>query len=96
MGTIKKSAKEAMTRGRAAAVRVGKVAKSAAVAGAKAGATAALAAGALEAERSWKETSPAEARKRTRNEIVSVLAGVAVIGATAAGVAVARSRKKKK
>jgi hypothetical protein len=95
MGTIKKSAKAVVTRGRDAAVRVGKVAKSAAVAGAKAGASAAMAAGAAEAERSWKETSPAEARKRTRNDIAAVLAGVAVIGAAAAGVAIARSRKKK-
>lgn len=96
MGTIKKSAKEVMTRGREAAVRVGKVAKSAAVAGAKAGASAAMAAGALEAERSWKETSPAEASKRRRDNVAAVLAGVAVIGAAAAGVAIARSRKKKK
>jgi hypothetical protein len=95
MGTIKKSAKQMVTRSRDTAVRVGKVAKSAAVAGAKAGASAALAAGALEAERSWKESSPAEARKRTRNDIAAVLAGVAVIGAAVAGVAIARSRKKK-
>lgn len=93
MGTIKKSAKAVMTRGRETAVRVGRVAKSAAVAGAKAGASAAMAAGALEAERSWKETSPAEARKRTRKEIAAVLAGAAALGV--AGMAIARSRKKK-
>jgi hypothetical protein len=93
MGTIKKSAKEVMTRGRDAAVRVGSVAKAAAVAGAKAGATAAMAAGALEAEKSWKETSPAAAKKRTRNNVAAVLAGAAVLGA--AGVMIARSRRKK-
>jgi hypothetical protein len=91
MTSIKKSAKEAVTRGRDAAVRVGKVAKSAAVAGAKAGAAAAIAAGTLEAQKNWKETSP-ETKRRTRNGVAAVAAGVAVI---AAGVAIARSRGKK-
>ena len=92
MGTIKKTAKDAMARGADAAVRVGKVAKSAAVAGAKAGATAAMVAGSLEAERKWKETSPATAKKKTRNNVVAVLAGVAAIGL--AGAAIAKSRRK--
>ncbi len=92
MSSIKKSTKEVMTRSRDAAVRVGKIAKSAAVAGAKAGATAALSAGALEAERSWKETSPAAAKKRTRNGVAAVLAGAVVLGAV--GAAIASSRKK--
>ena len=91
MRSIKKSTKEAVTRGRDAAVRVGKVAKSAAVAGAKAGAAAAIAAGTLEAQRSWKESSPA-AKKRTRNAVAAVLAGAVVLGA--AGIAIASSRKK--
>jgi hypothetical protein len=90
MNSIKKSAKEAVSSGRDAAVRVGKVAKSAAVAGAKAGAAAAIAAGTLEAQKSWKETSPAE-KKKTRNAVAAMVAGAAVI---AAGVAIARSRKK--
>jgi hypothetical protein len=90
MASIKKSAKTAVSTGRDAAVRVGKVAKSAAIAGAKAGAAAALAAGALEAQKSWKETSPA-AKKRTRNGVAAVVAGVAVL---AAGVAIAKSRRK--
>ena len=93
MGTIKKSAKAVMTRGRDAAVRIGKVAKSAAVVGAKAGADAAIAAGTLEAERKWKETSPAASKKRTRKGVAAVIAGAAVLGA--AGVAIARSRRKK-
>jgi hypothetical protein len=92
MGSIKKSTTEVVTRGRDAAVRVGKVAKSAAVAGAKAGAAAALAAGALEAQKSWKATSPA-AKKTTRNAVAVVLAGAAVL---AAGVAIATSRREKK
>jgi hypothetical protein len=93
MGTIKKSAKAVMTRGRDAAVRIGIVAKSAAVVGAKAGADAAIAAGKLEAERKWKETSPAASKKRTRKGVAAVIAGAAVLGA--AGVAIARSRRKK-
>jgi hypothetical protein len=91
MGTIKKSAKEVVASGRDAAVRVGKVAKSAAIAGAKAGASAAIVAGTLEAQRTWKETSPA-GKKRTRNGVAAVLAGVAVLGAV--GVVIAKSRKK--
>ena len=94
MGTMKKAATDAMTSGRDAAVRVGKVAKSAAVAGARAGASAAMAAGKLEAEKSWKETSPEAAKKRTRNKVAAVLAGAAVLGA--AGVAIARSRARNK
>lgn len=95
MGKIKNSAKEVVARGRDAAVRVGKVAKSAAVAGAKAGASAAIVAGTLEAERSWKETSPAatEKRKRVRKGVAAVLAGAAVLGV--AGVAIASSRSKR-
>ena len=92
MGSIKKSTKDVMKRGRDAAVRVGKVAKSAAVAGAKAGAAAAMAAGALEAERSWKETSPAAAKKRTKNGVAAVIAGAAVLGV--AGLVIAGSRRK--
>jgi len=92
MGTIKKSAKDAVKNGRDVAVRVGKVAKSAAVAGAKAGAAAAITAGTLEAQRSWKETSPAEAKKRTRSGVAALLAGAVVLGV--AGVAIAKSRKK--
>jgi primosomal protein N' len=84
MGKIKKSANEVMTRSRDAAVRVGKVAKSAVVVGAKAGA--------LEAQRSWKETSPATAKKRTRKGVAAVLAGAVVLGAV--GAAIASSRKK--
>jgi hypothetical protein len=93
MGTLRKSAKDALTRGRNAAVRVGTVAKSAAVAGAKAGASAAIAAGSFEAEKKWKETSPAAAKKRTRKGVAAAMAGVAVLGA--AGVAIARSRRRK-
>ena len=90
--TIKKSAAEAASSGREVAVRIGKAGKSAAVAGAKAGAAAALAAGALEAQRSWKESSPAEAKKRTRNGVAALLAGAAVLGV--AGIAIAKARKK--
>jgi len=92
MSSIKKSAKKAMTRGRDAAVRVAKVAKSAAVAGAKAGAATALAATVLEAEKRWKETSPDTAKKKVRNGVAAALVGAAVLGA--AGVAVSRSRRK--
>lgn len=80
-----------MKSGRDTAVRVGKVAKSAAVAGGKAGVAAALTAGALEAQKSWKESSP-EAKKRARNGVAGVLAGVAVLGA---GIAIANSRRKR-
>ena len=92
MRSIKKTTKEVVTQGRDAAVRVGKVAKSAAVAGAKAGAAAAVAAGTLEAQKSWKASSPAE-KKKARNGMMALAAGVAVV---AAGVAIARSRGKKK
>jgi len=91
MRSIKKSTTEVIASGRDVAVRAGKVAKSAAVAGAKAGAAAALAAGALEAQKTWKETSPA-AKKRTRNGVAALVAGVAVLGA---GIAIANSRRKK-
>lgn len=74
------------------AVRVGKVAKSAAIAGAKAGAASAIAAGTLEAERVWKETKPPEPRKGARKAAMIALAGAATIGV----VAIARSRRKKK
>jgi hypothetical protein len=93
MGTIKKKAKVALTRGRDAAARVGNVAKAAAIAGAKAGATAAIAAGALEAERKWEETSPAAEKKRTRNVVAGLMASAVVVGL--AGAAIASSRKKK-
>lgn len=94
MGKIKKSARKVMARGRDAAARVGKVAKSAAVAGVKAGASAAIVAGTLEAERSWKETSPpvVKKQKRTQAGVAAMLAGAAVLGI--AGVAIARSRRK--
>jgi len=92
MGTMKKSARAAITRSRDTAVRVGKAVKSAAVAGAKAGASAAIAAGTLEAEKSWKQSSPEAVRKRTRNKVAAVLAGAAMLGA---GVAIANSRRKK-
>lgn len=92
MNSIKKSTKVAMVRGRNTAVRMGKVAKSAAVAGVKAGAAAAVVAATLEAEKLWKETSPA-AKARTRKGIAVVLAGAAILGA--AGVAIASSRRKK-
>jgi hypothetical protein len=92
MSSIKKSAKKVMTRGRDAAVRAGKVAKSAAIAGAKAGAATALAAGVLEAEKRWKETSPDAAKKKVRNGVAAALVGAAVIGA--AGMAIAKSRRK--
>ena len=92
MRSIKKSAKQVMTRGRDAAVRVGRVAKSAVVVGAKAGAATALAAGVLEAEKRWKETSPTVGKKRVRNGAMALLAGAAVVGA---GVAIANSRRKK-
>ena len=90
MTSIKKSTKAAVARARDTGVRVGKVAKSAAVAGAKAGATAAVTAGAAEAQRKWKETKPT--KKLTRGGAAVLLAGVAVIGA--AGLAIAKSRKK--
>ena len=92
MSSIKKSTNAVMTRGHETAVRVGKVAKSAAIAGAKAGAAAALAAGALEAQKSWKESSPA-ATERSRKQAAVLLAGAAVLGV--AGIAIARSRGKK-
>jgi hypothetical protein len=93
MSSIKKSAKKAVIRGRDTAVRVGKVATSAAMAGVKAGAVTALAAGVLEAEKRWKETKPATSRMPSRKGAAAILAGAAVLGA--AGVAIARSRRKK-
>ncbi len=93
MSSIKKSTKAVISRGRDTAARMGKVAKSAAVAGAKAGAAAAIAAGAVEAAKSWKETSPAAAKKQTRNGVAALLAGAAVLGV--AGIAIATSRRKK-
>jgi hypothetical protein len=93
MATIKKTATAALARGRDTAVRVGKVAKAAAVVGAKAGASAAIAAGTLEARKGWKETSPETTKKRTRTKIAMALAGVAVVGAAAIGIAKARRKK---
>ena len=90
MTSLKNSTKAAVSRARDTTVRVGKVAKSAAVAGAKAGATAAVTAGALEAQRKWKETKP---KKLTKGGAAVLLAGVAMIGA--AGLAIAKSRSKK-
>jgi hypothetical protein len=92
MNDMKKKAKEAVKRGRDTAMRVGKVAKSAAVAGAKAGASAALAAGTLEAERSWKATKPMEKMSRGK-KVAAVVAGAVALGAV--GVAVSRARRKK-
>lgn len=90
---IKKTTKVAMSRGRDAAVRVGKVAKAAAVAGAKAGTAAAIAAGKLEAERKWEETSPAAEKKRTRKAVAGMLAGAVVLGAGAAAIASSRAKR---
>ncbi len=92
MRSLKKSTKEILSRGRDAAVRVGKVVKSAVIVGAKAGAATALAAATLEAEKKWKETSPASARKRVRNGVAAMVAGAAVLGAS---VAIANSRRRK-
>lgn len=94
MSSIKQTAKDALERGRVAAVRVGKVAKSAVVIGAKAGAAAAVTAGALAAEKQWKETSPEAAKKRQRVRAIAAIAGAAAVGA--AGVAIASSRRKRK
>lgn len=92
MSSMKKSAKKVMTRGRDATARVGKVTKSAVVAGAKAGTAAAITAGALEAKKSWKATSPA-AKLRTRKGMAALVAGAVVL--SAAGVVIANSRRKK-
>lgn len=89
MKSMKKSTKDALKRGRDAVMRMGKVATSAAVAGVKAGAATAVSASMLEAEKRWKETSPAVAKKR-RKRMAAALAGAAVLGA---GLAVANSRK---
>ena len=91
MGSIKKSTKAAVASARDTSVRVGKVAKSAAVAGAKAGAAAAVTAGALAAQQKWKETKPSN--KLTRGGAAVILAGAAMIGA--AGLAIANARSKK-
>ena len=91
MTSIKKSTKAAVGRARDTTVRVGKVAKSAAVAGAKAGAAAAVTAGALEAQRKWKETKPT--KKLTRGGAAVLLAGAAMLGV--AGMAIAKSRSKR-
>jgi hypothetical protein len=93
MTTFKKSAKAALTRGRDAAVRVGKVAKSTTMVAAKAGASAAVAAGTIEATRAWKATSPVVVKMKKRTKIAAAVAGAAVIGA--AGAAMVMSRKKK-
>jgi ribosomal protein S12 methylthiotransferase accessory factor len=94
MSSIKMSTRAAIARGRDAAVRVGKVAKSAVVAGAKAGAVTALEVGTLEAEKRWRETSPAVEKKRTRKRVMAAVAGAAVLGA--AGMAIASSRRTNK
>jgi hypothetical protein len=90
MASIKKSTKAAVSRGRDTAVRVGKVAKSAAVAGARAGAAAAVTAGAVEAQRKWKATKPV--KKLTPGGKAVLLASAAVLGV---GLAIASSRRKK-
>jgi hypothetical protein len=94
MSSMKKKTKAVILRGRSAVARVGKVAKLAAIAAAKEGAATALAVGVLEAERRWKETSPAVAKKRSRNGAAVLLGGAAVLGA--AGLAIAGARRRKR
>lgn len=90
----KKSAKLALEKGVANAQRAGTVAKSAAKVAARAGAKAAMDAGTAELKRGWKATSPAVVKAKTRQKIGGVLLGAAAL--TAAGVAVARSRSRKR
>jgi hypothetical protein len=92
MDGIKKSAKTALARGRETAKRVGKVAGSAAVVAAKAGASAALVAGTVEAVKGWKESSPPDSPKSSRKMLAAVMAGTATL--TVAGLAIARARRK--
>ena len=92
MATHGKSANSALQRGRVAAVDLGKVAKSAAIVAARAGASAAIVAGTAEVARgleAMREKPPLT----KRGKIAAVMAGVATLAV--AGLAVARVRSKR-
>jgi hypothetical protein len=94
MPEIKKVAREALKRGKAGAAEVRKVGKSAAKAGAKAGFKAAAAVIAIEMLDRLNGTKAIKAKKAARRKkIAAAVAGAAAV--TAAGIAVARSRRKK-
>jgi hypothetical protein len=93
MATLTKSASATLERGRRNAVTAGKIAKSASVVAAKAGATAAVIAGA-NAVRQGIQKAKAAPKRRKRAQVAAAIAGAAAV--TVAGVAIARSRGKKR
>ena len=92
MTTIKKSAKAALRRGRDAALDVGKVAKTASVEAAKAGARAAITTGTDEFKKGMKDVQATRKRAKART-VAAIVAGAAAL--TAAGVAIARRGSKR-
>ena len=94
MAPIRKVASEAVRRGKQGAEEVRKVGKDAAKAGARAGARAAAAVIAVAVIDRLKHSRTVKAKKSARRKtIAAAVAGAAAL--TAAGIAVARSRRKK-
>ena len=94
MPEIKKVAKEALKRSKAGADEARKVGKSAAKAGAKAGFKAAATVIAVDILERLNGTKAIKAKKASRRKkIAAAVAGAAAL--TAAGIAVARARRKK-
>lgn len=90
MRSVKDSATETIARSRDTVMRAGKVARSAAVKAARAGAAAAVLTGSQEIRKGWEETDPATTKKSGRRKIAALVAGAAAVAAV--GVAVSRSR----
>lgn len=93
MSPLNKPAREALDRGREVAVTAKRIAKSAAIQAAKAGASAAIIAGTLEIKKGIREAQDAPKRRR-RRKVAAAIAGAAAV--TVAGVAIARSRQKRR
>jgi len=94
MATFKKVAAEAVKRSKAGAAEARQVGKNAAKVGAKAGVKAAATFVALAVIDRLQNTKAVKAKKRAkRAKVVAAVAGAAAL--TAAGIAVARARRKK-
>ena len=94
MATIKKVATEAVKRGKQGAAEVRQVGKNAAKAGAKAGFRAAAGVIAMAVADRLNNTKAVKAKKSARRKkIAAAVASAAAL--TAAGIAVARARRKK-
>jgi hypothetical protein len=93
MATLAKSASATLKRGRKNAVTAGKIARSATAVATKAGVTAAVLAGANAVRKGIQEAKAAP-KRRKRAQVAAAIAGATAV--TVAGVAIARSRRKKR